>query len=103
VSNYRCITLLCWGMLIMLPGYVHSADVTKGSKIYNRHCSHCHGQDGLSVLPNAPDLSQPRGIIRSDLRLKERVENGNRGCPSFKGIISERDILNLITYVRTLY
>ncbi|MEH6616316.1 MAG: cytochrome c [Porticoccus sp.] len=80
-----------------------AADSAKGQQHYQQHCSFCHGEAGTPVMGGLADFSRGEGLVRGDRSLKERIEKGEKGCPSYKGIMREREILDLISYLRTLY
>ncbi len=80
-----------------------AADSRKGEKIYQRHCSFCHGSEGNPAMPSAANFSRGEGLMRSDQALKDRIEKGRGTCPSFRGVIRDREILDLIAHLRTLY
>jgi cytochrome c6 len=80
----------------------HAADTNKGSEIYATHCSACHGVSGVSVMPNAPNFSQNEGLMSSDRALLISILAGKAAMPSYRGVLSEQDILDVIAYLRTL-
>ncbi len=77
-----------------------------GEKIYARYCLSCHGKKGEGVMANTPDFSW-RGSGRNglgvvDQKLAKRILTGKHTCPSFQGILSQEDVMNVITHLRTL-
>jgi len=79
-----------------------AADVIKGAQIYARHCAACHGPNGVSVMPGAPQLARTEGLMQSDLALLASLKTGKNAMPAYIGILSDRDILDVIAYSRTL-
>ncbi len=79
-----------------------ASDTHKGNTIYEKYCSNCHGSDGRGVMATAPDFSIGQGLIKSDRSLVERIEKGDNVCPSFKKVIKERNLYDLVSYIRTL-
>lgn len=77
-----------------------------GEKIYARYCQTCHGPKGRGVMPTTPDFSwrgsANNGLGVLDRQLAIRIFQGKKTCPSFQGILSEADIMNVITHIRTL-
>ncbi|MBF0126228.1 MAG: cytochrome c [Magnetococcales bacterium] len=77
-----------------------------GEKIYARHCQSCHGPKGRGLMAGTPDFSW-RGVATNGLgvpdgELVERILQGRRICPGFRGILAEGDVMNVITHLRTL-
>ncbi len=79
-----------------------AADVFKGRDLYLRHCESCHGGDGRGVLPSAPDFSRGQRLLRSDLDLLRSLRAGKGVMPSYQGILSTNEALDVIAYLRTL-
>ena len=79
-----------------------AADVIKGAQIYARHCAACHGPSGISVMPGAPHLARAEGLMQSDLALLGTLKAGKNAMPAYVGMLSDRDLLDVIAYARTL-
>lgn len=88
---------------VMLAAPVYASDVNNGRKIYQQNCSICHGADGNSTMANAANFKRGEGLFQSDQSLLKRIQNGNRACPAYRGILSEQKIFDVIAYIRTLY
>jgi cytochrome c6 len=82
------------------PGF--AADIIKGSQIYAKHCTGCHGPAGMSVMPGAPHLARGERMMQSDLALLASLKAGKNAMPAYFGILTEREILDVIAYSRTL-
>jgi mono/diheme cytochrome c family protein len=80
----------------------HAADVIKGSQLYARHCAACHGPNGISVMPTAPHLARGDRLMQSDLALLASFKSGKNAMPSYIGILSDAEILDVIAFSRTL-
>lgn len=80
------------------------ADAVKAGKaLYGEHCEGCHGSDGKGELPGMPDLRTPKAAKLPDDRLLWKVSDGSGDAmPGSKGILSEEEIWQSITFVRTL-
>jgi cytochrome c6 len=79
-----------------------AADVIRGGEIYRTHCINCHGPQGRPVLPTAPDFSRLERLLQPDPALLQSVRNGKGAMPAFQGLLRDRDILDVIAYLRTL-
>lgn len=87
----------------LLAGPVDASDINQGRKIYQRDCAICHGADGNSTMANAANFKLGEGLFQSDESLLNRIQNGKRACPAYRGILSEQKIFDVIAYIRTLY
>lgn len=81
---------------------VSAADVINGSKVYARHCTACHGPGGVSVMPGAPHLARGERMMQSDMALLASLKVGKNAMPAYVGILSDREILDVIAYSRSL-
>lgn len=78
-----------------------AADVQHGGDLYARHCAGCHGSGGRPVLPGAPDFSRPTALLKPDLALAAAVRDGKGAMPGYAGRLREREILDIVGYLRT--
>jgi mono/diheme cytochrome c family protein len=78
-----------------------AADALKGAELYRDHCSQCHGNDGRPVLPTAPDFSRPTALLKSDLTLLASIRAGRGGMPAYQGQLRDREILDIVSHLRT--
>ena len=85
-----------------LTGQAQAADVFAGSRIYDRHCEQCHGPDGRGLAAGTPDFQAGAALMQPDLTIYRTVSGGKGGMPSFRGILDEQEILDVIAYLRTL-
>ena len=85
--------------------------VANGSMQFGGSCAFCHGQDGLeptkvgtSLYPRAVRLDSSGVQEYSDAELFVVIRDGIRltGMPGFGKIHSEREIWNLVHYIRSL-
>ncbi|MBF0613514.1 MAG: cytochrome c [Magnetococcales bacterium] len=76
-----------------------------GKEIYAKHCVKCHGQNGRGEMAGMPDFSwkgaDRNGLSRSDPQLVGRIKVGKGICPAFHGILTDPEIMNVVTYLRT--
>lgn len=80
-----------------------ASDVRNGKKIYQLHCQMCHGMNGNSSMAGAASFKRGEGLFQSDHSLLQRILNGDKVCPAYRGILSEQDIFDVIAYIRTFY
>ena len=108
--------LVLWVTFISgAPLQSHAADkvapttgnLAKGKALYTKHCAGCHGPqgkgDGYKLLgPDPANLTAPSTEKQSDADLLATIHEGKPNMPSWKGLLSERDLRQILAYVRTL-
>jgi len=82
---------------------VHAADSIKGRQLYNANCAICHGPSGRSAMPGAPNFDRGEGMLKPDLILLSAIRTGRNAMPAYQGILTDRDIMDVIAFVRTLH
>lgn len=97
LSTFVClITNLC-------SSYVLAADAGKGGQVYAANCEVCHANNGQGVVADTPDFRFGDNLIKPDVQLFNSISSGKGMMPAFRGLLSEQDILNVISYLRTLH
>jgi len=86
----------------MLCTASHAGDVFKGRELYIMHCANCHGPAGTGVMAGAPDLSRIETLMQPDVALLASLKAGKNAMPAYLGILTNRDLLNVIAFMRTL-
>lgn len=89
-------------LLAIQPTLVLAADLDKGKSLYLIHCSGCHGEKGFSLMPQVPNFARGEGLAQPDPVLMDAIRVGSDARPPFLGILNDREILDVISYVRTL-
>ena len=92
--------------LVLLLGYSGSAfaaDPTKGGKLYSKHCTNCHGSSGSAQLPGTPDFSRGEKLLQPDTALMEKIKEGIGMMPAYQGRLTDEEILDVISFLRTLH
>jgi len=79
-----------------------AADIQRGGTLYATHCAVCHGTNGKPVMPGAPDFRRMERLMQPDMQLMNAVRTGKGACPSFFGVLREREILDVVAHLRTL-
>jgi cytochrome c6 len=90
-------------VMLAASGALQAADTFKGRQLYTANCVTCHGATGKSVIPGAPNLAQGDAMMRPDFTLLNAIRSGKNAMPAFRGILSDRDIMDVIAYMRTLH
>jgi ubiquinol-cytochrome c reductase cytochrome b subunit len=95
------------------PALSPTASAKAGAMVFSQNCSSCHGADGKGTpgafppLANNPlvvgDASKVIGIVNKGLSGTITVAGAtyNGQMPPWKGTLSNNDIANVITYIRT--
>ncbi|WP_455210085.1 c-type cytochrome [Kaarinaea lacus] len=78
-----------------------AGDPFLGAKVYNEHCVGCHGANGKGVVASTPDFLQTNFLAKPDYELKNFIRAGRGIMPSYQGILKDREIMDVIAYIRT--
>lgn len=85
-----------------LPGDALAIDLSRGQRIYNTHCSVCHGLNGIPVIQQAPSFANKERLMQPDMMLIQSVKMGKTIMPPFMGILKDDEILDALHYARML-
>lgn len=88
--------------VLMVPLAAQSADMMNGQRIFTAHCAGCHGMTGIPVMPTAPTFARGERLMQPDVMLLQSIRMGRNAMPGFMGLLSDREILDVISYLRTL-
>lgn len=86
-----------------LAGPTHAARIDRGQQLYGAFCANCHGQNGTPIWPGTPDFKRSTSLVRSDSQLLVVIRQGRGAMPAYLGVIKEREMLDLIAYLRTMH
>ncbi len=83
------------------------ADSQAGAALYKSKCAMCHGADGkgdtaMGKNLKLRDFSSDEVQIVHDSEMKTLIENGKGKMPSFKGKLTDKQLGDVIQFVRTL-
>lgn len=70
-----------------------------GKSLFISHCSKCHGEDGTKGRWGAKNLRISR---LDDAGLFQTISNGRGFMPKWSKKLSEKQIADVITYIKTL-
>ncbi|MBI5197893.1 MAG: cytochrome c [Nitrospirae bacterium] len=100
------------GVVAVSFSSVFAADLVRGKKLYDTNCIACHGSKGDGKGPAGATLNpQPTDFTSAtvmkeinDARMKKSIKEGLPGTAmvSWGGILSEKDIEDVMAYVRDL-
>ena len=85
-----------------------SADIAGGKLVYDQKCEACHFSTsserkigpGLAGLMKRPKFKN--GMAADDDHLRRVIERGGKDMPGFRDSLKEKQIRDLMTYVKTL-
>jgi cytochrome c6 len=83
------------------PTAALAADLASGSQIYQTRCVGCHGMGGRAVNPNAPNFIAGERLTQPDMVLMMSIKTGKTKCPPFFGVLSDKQLLDAIAFIRT--
>lgn len=87
---------------LLLAGLAHAGDMQNGREIYELHCSICHGVDGVSVDMTIPSFANGDRLFQMDQDILRSIREGKELMPAFRGLLSDQEIRDVITYLRSL-
>ncbi|GIW40019.1 MAG: hypothetical protein KatS3mg076_0596 [Candidatus Binatia bacterium] len=101
-----------WALVFaLLASASHAADPEAGKEIYAKRCAYCHGESGRGdgpagrlLEPPPTNFADPDYWARADVaKMKDAIRNGRQGTAMmpFAPSLSEEDIDNLLSYLRT--
>ncbi len=79
-----------------------AANFGRGQQLYQMHCAACHGMRGEGVAPEAPKFQLGERLNQPDMLLMQSVKMGSKAMPPFFGILKDQEILDILSFVRTL-
>ena len=95
--------LLSFGVLASLgSGVAVAGNPVAGEQVYNTFCISCHGMGGRNPVAGAPMFARGEGLMKPDMQLVQYLRMGSAAKPPFGGILSDRELHDVITYLRTL-
>jgi len=78
-----------------------AADPRNGAKIYNIHCTNCHGSNGAGAMPGMPDFRRGQSLFAANAVLVQVLENGQGIMPAYRGLLTTQEMLDVIAHLRT--
>lgn len=96
LQNLVCTLLIALGSAPLV-----AADLNEGRRVYEEQCAYCHGAEGSGELPEMPNFQRGERLMQADQSLFRAISDGRGSMPSFAGLLDEREILDVIAYLRT--
>jgi len=103
MNNVRWLVMIgaLWVGLVLSSATVVAGDVFNGEKVYLTQCINCHGVAGESGIPGVPNFARGERMIKPDLELRRAILSGVGVMPGFNNVLSDEEIDNVITYIRS--
>jgi len=99
----RCFTLAALALTAVFAGApAQAGDIFNGRRLYTEHCSRCHGNNGVPVLPGTPNFSRGQGLLAPDQVLLNTLRFGKGLMPGFESVLRGRELVDVLIYVRSL-
>jgi cytochrome c2 len=104
---YACGAIVAVGSIVALAA--GKGDAAKGKEVFNQ-CAVCHYADSTDKkMMGAPGL---KGLFKrdklvngkkvSEATVREKIEEGGNGMPSYKDMLADGEKDDLIAYLKTL-
>lgn len=98
----RLPVLFILGLTTAVPAPLSAQDIFAGRSVYEEHCARCHGPDGMATVPGVPNFSDGMGLYASDTDLIRLIKHGKGVMPGYDLVLKESEILNVVSYLRTI-
>lgn len=89
-------------VLVFSTSCVYALEQGKAKKNYERYCAGCHGFNGMSINPDAPNLRMNEGLLQADFQIVEKLKAGSAKKPPMRGLLSDQELQQIVTYIRTI-
>lgn len=93
------IALFSFFLALALP---QVASAQSAADNYKAKCAMCHGADGSKSMMGTKPLNGPDVQKMSDADLTDAITNGKGKMPAYKGKLSDAQIKDLVSYIKTL-
>lgn len=95
--------LSLFAALLLLSLSAAAGDPFRGREVYQQHCAGCHGADGRGAQLGVPDFTRGQGLMINDLQLVQTLKIGKNIMPAYQGMLSDQQLADAVTYIRTLF
>jgi cytochrome c6 len=102
MTYQRTLLPVAAALLVCMSALAFASDIYNGRDVYDMHCQTCHGMDGQSMEPGIPDFSRGESLFAPDVDLVQRLRDGDGHLPSFRGLLTDEELRDVVAYIRTL-
>jgi mono/diheme cytochrome c family protein len=91
--------------MIAAPAISRADAAHPGQATYDSKCASCHGKNGvpsaMGAKMGAKDFGSADVQKQTDAQLTSAIKDGKGKMPKYAGKLSDDDIKNLVSYIRT--
>ena len=87
--------------LISVPA--GAQDPPPGEKLYADNCQACHQKEGAGITGAFPTLAASPFVQGDPVLLATTVLNGRGGMPAYKSDLTDQQLSDVLTYVRSVW
>jgi mono/diheme cytochrome c family protein len=103
ISGIRMAAVVLLAASIAGPAFAQAP----GADTYKAKCVMCHGADGLATSPMAKNMKvlsfkAPEMVKATNAQFIASTTNGKGKMPAYKGKLTDAQIKDVISYIRTL-
>ncbi len=96
----RLIAVFSFVLALALPPM---AAAQSGPELFKAKCAMCHGPDGAGkAAMGTKDMGSADVQKMSDAELTGAIDNGKGKMPAYKGKLTDAQVKDLVSYIRTL-
>lgn len=89
-------------VLVVAISPAKAGNPINGKRVFETNCATCHGMDGRSIINGTPNFIRGERLEKPDTMLLVTIRNGLNMMPSWKGVISDTEMEDALSYARTL-
>ena len=95
--------------VLLLAAFIAGPAIAQapGADTYKAKCAMCHGADGLAATPMGKNMKilsfkAPEMVKASDAQFIASTKNGKGKMPAYNGKLTDAQIKDVVSYIRTL-
>lgn len=100
--KYALMLVMFLVLAVAAAASARAGDMQKGREVYEMNCLACHGMGGHAVDMTIPSFANGDRMFLMDQEMLQSIRNGKNLMPAFRGLLSDQEIRDVITYLRTL-
>jgi cytochrome c553 len=99
----KAAALACAAAFLLVANHSHAAGDAKAGRAKAQMCQACHGVDGMSQVPDAPNIAgQIEGYLVAQLHAFKSGARKNEAMTLVASGLSEQDIENLAAWYSSI-